>query len=57
MKFDESNPSRFWLDMNYKNENSKKKKLKQKTVRGKVKIQIDVLPAEMADKNPVGKAR
>lgn len=28
MKFDDSNPSRFWLDMNYKNENSKQKKLK-----------------------------
>ena len=26
-------------------------------VRGKVKVQIDVLPADQADKNPVGKAR
>ena len=52
LKFDKENPSRFWLEMRQKDRESGKTE-----VNGKVKVQIDVLPADQATKNPVGKAR
>ena len=57
LQFDKENKSRFWLDMQYKNSSSKKKKEQIESTRGRVKVQIDVLTAEQADANPVGKAR
>ena len=52
LEFDEKDPNRFWLNLHRKD--PKTDELKN---RGKVKVQIDVLPAEVADKNPCGKAR
>lgn len=50
IEFDDKNDSRFWLSM--------KCKIDGKIVeQGKVAMQIDVLPADQADKNPLGKAR
>jgi hypothetical protein len=52
LNFDSDNDSRFWLDMNAKDPKSH-----ATVARGKVKIQIDVLPKVLAEKNAVGKAR
>jgi hypothetical protein len=54
---DDKKCRRFWLDMKFKNSMSKNKKEKEESTRGRVKVQIDVLTAEQADANPVGKAR
>ena len=54
---DEKRCRRFWLDMKFKNSMSKNKKEKEESTRGRIKVQIDVLTAEQADANPVGKAR
>ena len=43
--------------MQYRDGNSKDKKKQNGQTRGRVKVQIDVLTAEQADANPVGKAR
>jgi len=52
MTFDSKDTSTFWLDLRGKNEESGKIE-----VRGRVRLQIDILPAATAEKNPVGKAR
>lgn len=52
LTFDKEDPSRIWLNMQTKD--AKKGRIES---RGQVKVQIDVLPADQADKNPVGKAR
>ena len=50
IEFDPKNDSRFWVSM--------KCKIEGKIVeQGKVAMQIDVLPADQAEKNPLGKAR
>ncbi len=51
LDFDSSDASKFWLDMNYKNDKGKI------VSRGRVRMQIDVLPVPVAEKNPVGKAQ
>jgi len=50
--FDKKDDSQIWLDIRYKDPETGKE-----SIRGKVKVQIDVFPADQADKNPVGKAR
>jgi hypothetical protein len=45
--------NRFWLPLEYKDP----KKGGKIVTNGKVKVQIDVLPKEMAEQNRVGKAR
>lgn len=52
IEFDPDDASRFWLNMKVKDKDSHDEK-----VRGKVKMQIDVMPIELAEKNKVGKAR
>lgn len=52
LKFDPKDDSRFWMEMKKKDpKTGKTEKF------GQVKVQIDVLPADQADKNAVGKAR
>lgn len=50
LKFDKS--ERFWLKLRAKDAKTGKEE-----VRGKVKVQVDIVPVVQADKNPVGKAR
>ena len=50
LKFDTSDPSKIWLPMQAKKDG-------KIISNGEVRVQIDVLPKDMADKNPVGKAR
>ena len=52
LEFDDDNPSRFWLKLR-----AKDAKTGKEVVNGKVKIQVDVFPIALAEKNPVGKAR
>lgn len=52
VEFDPKDESRFWMTMLAKDPETGA--IKQ---HGKVKVQIDVLPADQADKNKVGKAR
>lgn len=52
LEFDDDHPSRFWLKLRSKNSKTGKEE-----VNGKVLIQVDILPKDMANKNPVGKAR
>ena len=53
MKFkDSTNPSTFWLTLHGKDK--KTNKIEQK---GEVRLTVDVIPQEFADKNEVGKAR
>ena len=52
LEFDSDDSSRFWMQMRHKNP-----KTHREETRGMCKIQVDVLPLEMAEKNPVGKAR
>ena len=51
LQFTDDDKSRFWVEMIKKDKNAKLSKT------GLVKMQIDVVPLEMAQKNPVGKAR
>jgi hypothetical protein len=52
VEFDAKDNSRFWMTMQAKDPKTGKVEN-----HGKVKVQIDVLPADQADKNAVGKAR
>mmetsp|Transcript_15455 Transcript_15455/g.26149 ORF Transcript_15455/g.26149 Transcript_15455/m.26149 type:complete len:127 (+) Transcript_15455:1559-1939(+) len=52
LDFDSKDKSRFWLPLK-----AKDGKTGREITNGKVKIQVDILPADQADKNPVGKAR
>ena len=52
IKFNSEDSKKFWLDMKFKESQSGKE-----TINGKIQVQIDVFPAEAANKNPVGKAR
>jgi len=52
LEFDSKDSSRFWLKLRAKDAKTGKEE-----VRGKVKVQVDILPAAQADKNAVGKAR
>lgn len=36
---------------------AKDSKTGKEEINGKVKVQIDIMPIDLADKNPVGKAR
>lgn len=51
-KFDSSDANKFWMKLI-----NKDPKTGKMVKCGKVAIRVDVLPQEMADKNPVGKAR
>jgi len=53
MDFDPKDETRFWLPLTFKNV----KKGGNTEERGHVRVQVDVLPVSIADKNPVGKAR
>jgi len=50
IEFQKGDDSRFWIPM-------KCKKDGKEVELGKVAVQIDVLPADQAEKNPLGKAR
>ena len=52
LEFDKKDKSRFWLNLKMKDPKTNKI-----VPRGRVKVQVDVLPASVATKNPVGKAR
>jgi hypothetical protein len=52
LAFDDTHDSRFWVDLM-----AKDKETRQLKFRGKVKMQVDILPIELAEKNTVGKAR
>jgi len=52
LEFDSKDASRFWLKMRAKDGKTGKEE-----VTGKVKVQVDILPVDQADKNTVGKAR
>jgi hypothetical protein len=51
--FDDKDKNKFWTRLFYKDF----KKGGKIISRGQVSVQVDVLPADLADKNPVGKAR
>lgn len=51
LTFDGEDPNKFWIQLWAKNKKGKMEK------RGMVAFKVDVLPAETAKKNPVGKAR
>lgn len=53
LDFDKTDPNKFWLPLEYKNPKNGGKI----EVNGKVKVQIDVVPKDVAEKNKVGKAR
>lgn len=50
MDFDHDDPNTFWVSFVQQSENGTK-------INGKARLRIDVLPADVAKKNPVGKAR
>ena len=50
--FDKEDKSKFWVDLMHTDPETGKKES-----HGRVKLQIDVLPVEFAEKNKVGKAR
>ena len=50
MKFGTSDPNKFWLPMQAKKDG-------KIISNGEVRVQIDILPRDLAEKNPVGKAR
>ena len=52
LKFDDDHDSRFWLKLRARDAETGKE-----VTNGRVKVQVDVLPVALADKNPVGKAR
>mmetsp|Transcript_12511 Transcript_12511/g.21058 ORF Transcript_12511/g.21058 Transcript_12511/m.21058 type:complete len:141 (+) Transcript_12511:1163-1585(+) len=51
LKFDSSNPNRFWVQLKQKDAKGKL------VVMGQVLVQVDVLLKDQAKTNPVGKAR
>ena len=51
LKFDDDDDNKFWVGLMSKNKAGKIES------RGDVRVQIDVVPIDMAIKNPVGKAR
>lgn len=51
LKFDREDDNKFWVGLFAKNKEGKIES------RGDVRVQIDILPVDQADKNPVGKAR
>lgn len=53
LEIDPEDPNRFWMPLEYKDPKKGGKIIQN----GKVKMQIDVLPADQADLNKVGKAR
>lgn len=51
LEFDKEDKSRFWVNMRSKNKDGEIEN------NGKVMVQIDVMPVDMANKNPVAKGR